>query len=168
VLVDAVLGAGVHVKPYCVITQSRVDDRAELGPFAHLRPESQIEAEAHIGNFVETKKTRVRRGAKANHLAYLGDADVGERANIGAGTIVCNYDGYVKRQTIIGEGAFIGSDSQLVAPVVIGKGSYVGTGTTVTEDVPDEALAIGRARQINKPGYATKLRERLAAKKTKA
>jgi bifunctional UDP-N-acetylglucosamine pyrophosphorylase / glucosamine-1-phosphate N-acetyltransferase len=165
VLVDAVLGAFVNVKPYCVITQSSVDDRAELGPFAHLRPESRIEAEAHIGNFVETKKTRVRRGAKANHLAYLGDADVGERANVGAGTIICNYDGYVKRQTIIGEGAFIGSDSQLVAPVVIGKGSYVGTGTTVTEDVPDNALAIGRVRQVNKLGYATQLRERLAAKK---
>ncbi len=167
VLTDALIGANVEIKPYCVISQSSVGERAQLGPFAHLRPESEIEAEAHIGNFVETKKTRVRRGAKANHLAYLGDADVGERANIGAGTIVCNYDGFVKRQTTIGEGAFIGSDSQLIAPVVIGKNAYVGTGSTITEDVPDDALAIGRARQINKPGYAAKLRERLAAAKKK-
>ena len=167
VLVDAVIGENVEIKPYCVITQSNVGDRAQLGPFAHLRPESEIESEAHIGNFVETKKTRVRRGAKANHLAYLGDADVGERANIGAGTIICNYDGFVKRQTTIGEGAFIGSDSQLIAPVVIGKNAYVGTGSTITEDVPEEALAIGRGRQVNKLGYATKLRERLAAAKKK-
>ncbi|HVR19458.1 MAG TPA: bifunctional UDP-N-acetylglucosamine diphosphorylase/glucosamine-1-phosphate N-acetyltransferase GlmU, partial [Polyangiaceae bacterium] len=139
VVTDSEIGARAIVKPYSVVTQSRVGESAEIGPFAHLRPESDIEAEAHIGNFVETKKTRVRRGAKANHLAYLGDGDIGERANIGAGTIFCNYDGYQKHQTIIGEGAFVGSDSQLVAPVTIGKGAYVGTGTTVTEDVPDEA-----------------------------
>jgi bifunctional UDP-N-acetylglucosamine pyrophosphorylase/glucosamine-1-phosphate N-acetyltransferase len=167
VLTDAEIGAGTTIKPYCVITQSRVGERAELGPFAHLRPESDIEAEAHIGNFVETKKTRVRRGAKANHLSYLGDADVGERANIGAGTIVCNYDGFVKRRTQIGEGAFIGSDAQLVAPVTIGKNAYVATGTSVTEDVPDDALAIGRVRQVNKLGYAKGLREKLAAAKKK-
>lgn len=167
VLTDADVAAGANVKPYCVIVQSSVGERAELGPFAHLRPESVIEAEAHIGNFVETKKTRVRRGAKANHLSYLGDADVGERANIGAGTIVCNYDGFVKRQTTIGEGAFIGSDSQLLAPVSIGKNAYVATGTSVTEDVPDDALAIGRVRQQNKPGYAKQLREKLAAAKKK-
>ncbi len=167
VLIDAVIGADVEIKPYCVVAQSSVGDRAQLGPFAHLRPDSDIESDAHIGNFVETKKTRVRRGAKANHLAYLGDADVGERANIGAGTIICNYDGFVKRQTTIGEGAFIGSDSQLIAPVVIGKNAYVGTGSTITEDVPEEALAIGRGRQVNKLGYAIKLRERLAAAKRK-
>jgi bifunctional UDP-N-acetylglucosamine pyrophosphorylase/glucosamine-1-phosphate N-acetyltransferase len=165
VLVDAQIGENVEIKPYCVIMQSSVGDRAQLGPFAHLRPESVIEAEAHIGNFVETKKTRVRRGAKASHLSYLGDADVGERVNIGAGTIVCNYDGFVKHRTTIGDGAFVGSDSQLIAPVTIGKNAYVGTGTTVTEDVPDDALAIGRARQVNKPGYAARLRERLAATK---
>lgn len=165
VLVDAVIGERVAVKPYSVITQSQVGDGAQIGPFAHLRPDSEIEQDAHIGNFVETKKTRVRRGAKANHLAYLGDADVGERANIGAGTIVCNYDGFAKRQTIIGEGAFIGSDSQLVAPVTIGKNAYVGTGSTINEDVPEDALAIGRARQVTKPGYAKKLREKLAAAK---
>jgi bifunctional UDP-N-acetylglucosamine pyrophosphorylase/glucosamine-1-phosphate N-acetyltransferase len=167
VLVDAQIGENVEIKPYCVIAQSSVGERAQLGPFAHLRPDSEIEADAHIGNFVETKKTRVRRGAKANHLAYLGDADVGERANIGAGTIVCNYDGFVKRLTTIGEGAFIGSDSQLIAPVTIGKNAYVGTGSTITEDVPEDALAIGRARQVNKPGYAAKLREKLAAAKKK-
>jgi bifunctional UDP-N-acetylglucosamine pyrophosphorylase / glucosamine-1-phosphate N-acetyltransferase len=167
VLVDAVVGENAEIKPYCVIMQSSVGDRAQLGPFAHLRPESVIEAEAHVGNFVETKKTRVRRGAKANHLAYLGDTDVGERANVGAGVIVCNYDGFSKRQTTIGEGAFIGSDSQLIAPVVIGKNAYVGTGSTINEDVPEDALAIGRARQVNKPGYAAKLRERLAAAKKK-
>jgi bifunctional UDP-N-acetylglucosamine pyrophosphorylase / glucosamine-1-phosphate N-acetyltransferase len=167
VLTDAIIADGANIKPYCVIVQSSVGERAELGPFAHLRPESVIEAEAHIGNFVETKKTRVRRGAKANHLAYLCDADVGERANIGAGTIVCNYDGFVKRQTIIGEGAFIGSDSQLLAPVNIGKNAYVATGTSVTEDVPEDALAIGRVRQQNKPGYAKALREKLAAAKKK-
>jgi bifunctional UDP-N-acetylglucosamine pyrophosphorylase/glucosamine-1-phosphate N-acetyltransferase len=167
VLIDAVIGENVGIKPYCVIAQSSVGDGAQLGPFAHLRPESVIDAEAHVGNFVETKKTRVRRGAKANHLAYLGDADVGERANIGAGTIICNYDGFVKRQTIIGEGAFIGSDSQLIAPITIGKNAYVGTGSTITEDVPEDALAIGRARQVNKLGYASKLREKLAAAKKK-
>jgi bifunctional UDP-N-acetylglucosamine pyrophosphorylase/glucosamine-1-phosphate N-acetyltransferase len=162
VVTDSEIGARAIVKPYSVITQSRVGEGAEIGPFAHLRPESDVEAEARIGNFVETKKTRVRRGAKANHLAYLGDADIGERANIGAGTIVCNYDGYQKHRTTIGEGAFVGSDSQVIAPVTIGKGAYVGTGTTVTEDVPDEALAIGRTRQTNKLGYAATLKARLA------
>jgi bifunctional UDP-N-acetylglucosamine pyrophosphorylase/glucosamine-1-phosphate N-acetyltransferase len=167
VLTDAVIGRGAEIKPYCVISQSRVGDRAQLGPFAHLRPESEIEADAHIGNFVETKKARVRRGAKANHLAYLGDVDVGERSNIGAGTIVCNYDGFVKRRTQIGEGVFVGSDSQLIAPLSIGKNAYIGTGTTVTQDVPEDALAIGRARQENKLGYAPKLRAKLAAAKPK-
>jgi bifunctional UDP-N-acetylglucosamine pyrophosphorylase/glucosamine-1-phosphate N-acetyltransferase len=165
VLTDAIIDEAAEIKPYCVITQSRVGSGAQLGPFAHLRPESEIEADAHIGNFVETKKTRVRRGAKANHLAYLGDTDVGERANVGAGTIVCNYDGFLKHRTVIGEGAFIGSDSQLVAPVVIGKNANVAAGSTITQDIPDDALAIGRARQENKLGYAAKLRERLAAAK---
>lgn len=165
VVTDSSIGAGTVVKPYSVITQSRVGAGAQIGPFAHLRPDSDIEDEAHIGNFVETKKTRVRRGAKANHLSYLGDGDVGEKANVGAGTIFCNYDGFVKHKTIIGEGAFIGSDSQIVAPVTIGKGAYVATGTTVTKDVPDDALAIGRAKQENKIGYASRLKGRLAAQK---
>jgi len=163
VLTDALIGEGVLIKPYTVVAASSVGDQAQLGPFAHLRPESEIEAEAHIGNFVETKKTRVRRGAKANHLAYLGDGDIGERANIGAGTIFCNYDGFNKHKTTIGADAFIGSDSQLVAPITIGVGAYVATGTTVTMSVPDDALAIGRTKQANKEGYATLLKARLKA-----
>jgi bifunctional UDP-N-acetylglucosamine pyrophosphorylase/glucosamine-1-phosphate N-acetyltransferase len=165
VITDSEIGEQARILPYSVITESKVGHAAQIGPFAHLRPGSAIDEEAHIGNFVETKKTRVRRGAKANHLAYLGDGDVGERANVGAGTIFCNYDGFKKHPTIIGEGAFIGSDSQLVAPVTIGKNAYVATGTTVTSDVPDDALAIGRARQDNKLGYAPRLKARLAAQK---
>jgi len=130
-------------------------------------PAADIEEEAHIGNFVETKKTHVGKGAKANHLAYLGDGEIGAGANVGAGTIFCNYDGFVKHVTVIGEGAFIGSDSQLVAPIRIGNGAYVATGTTVTQDVPDDALAIGRTKQENKLGYASRLKGRLAARKKK-
>jgi bifunctional UDP-N-acetylglucosamine pyrophosphorylase/glucosamine-1-phosphate N-acetyltransferase len=163
VLVNAVVGNDTTVLPYSVMTDSTVGNAAQIGPFSHLRPASIIEDQAHIGNFVETKKTRVRRGAKANHLAYLGDGDVGEKANIGAGTIFCNYDGYRKHLTTIGAGAFIGSDSQIVAPVVVGKGAYVATGTTVTRDVPEDSLAISRTRQENKDGYASRLRGRLAA-----
>ncbi|MGC4092476.1 MAG: bifunctional UDP-N-acetylglucosamine diphosphorylase/glucosamine-1-phosphate N-acetyltransferase GlmU [Polyangiaceae bacterium] len=163
VLDDVVVGENVVIKPYSIMTRSEVGRAAQIGPFSHLRPDSEIGEEAHIGNFVETKKTRVQKGAKANHLAYLGDGDVGPGANVGAGTIFCNYDGFSKHRTVIGEGAFIGSDSQLVAPLAIGKGAYVGTGTTVTQDVPDDALAIGRARQENKLGYASKLRARLKA-----
>jgi bifunctional UDP-N-acetylglucosamine pyrophosphorylase/glucosamine-1-phosphate N-acetyltransferase len=165
VVTDSEIGERALVKPYSVITESRVGSRAQIGPFAHLRPGSEIEEEAHIGNFVETKKTRVRKGAKANHLSYLGDGDVGEGANVGAGTIFCNYDGYQKHLTVIGPGAFIGSDSQIVAPVRIGKGAYVATGTTVTQDVPDDALAISRVRQENKLGYAPRLKARLEAAK---
>lgn len=161
VLTDTLVEAGANVKPYSVCTSSTIGDQAQIGPFSHLRPESRIEAEAHIGNFVETKKTLVRRGAKANHLAYLGDGDIGEGANIGAGTIFCNYDGFRKHKTEIGAGAFIGSDSQIVAPVRVGAGAYVATGTTVTKDVPPDALAIARLRQENKEGYAPRLRARL-------
>jgi bifunctional UDP-N-acetylglucosamine pyrophosphorylase/glucosamine-1-phosphate N-acetyltransferase len=163
VISNSSIGPKAVVKPYSVVTDSRVGEGAQIGPFAHLRPGSEIEQDAHIGNFVETKKTLVRRGAKANHLAYIGDADVGEGANIGAGTIFCNYDGFQKHKTTIGRGAFIGSDSQLVAPVTIGEGAYVATGTTVTMDVPPDALAIARVRQENKPNYASKLKRRLAA-----
>ena len=170
VLDDAQVAAGTIVKPYSVLTSSTVGERAQIGPFSHLRPGSDIREEAHIGNFVETKATIVRRGAKANHLAYLGDGDIGEGANVGAGTIFCNYDGFQKHLTTIGAGAFIGSDSQLVAPITIGVGAYVATGTTVTKDVPDDALAIGRTNQQNKEGYASRLRGRLeaAAKAAKA
>jgi bifunctional UDP-N-acetylglucosamine pyrophosphorylase/glucosamine-1-phosphate N-acetyltransferase len=167
VVTDSELGERTNVKPYSVITVSSVGSGAQIGPFAHLRPGSIIEDDAHIGNFVETKKTRMGKGAKANHLAYLGDGDVGPGANIGAGTIFCNYDGFSKHTTTIGEGAFIGSDSQLVAPITIGKGAYVATGTTVTKDVPDDALAIARVKQETKLGYASRLKSRLAASKKK-
>src|SRR5450432_76916 len=165
VLTDATISDGALIKPYTVITSCRVCEGAHLGSFVHLRPDSEIEADVHIGNFVETKKTRMRRGSKASHLSYLGDGDVGERANIGAGTIFCNYDGYNKHQTTIGADAFIGSDSHMVAPVTVGRNTYVATGTTVTQDVPDEALAIGRSKQSNKEGYAPRLKARFAALK---
>jgi bifunctional UDP-N-acetylglucosamine pyrophosphorylase/glucosamine-1-phosphate N-acetyltransferase len=165
VLTNAEIGETVALKPYSVVTDSIVHARAQIGPFSHLRPESDIGEDAHIGNFVETKKTRIDKGAKANHLAYLGDGFVGEGSNVGAGTIFCNYDGFSKHITRIGKNVFIGSDSQLVAPLTIGDGAYVGTGTTVTKDVPADALAIGRARQENKEGYASRLRGRLKAEK---
>lgn len=168
VLTNAIVGPGVTIKPYSVLTDSSVGARAQIGPFSHLRPKSEIGEEAHIGNFVETKKTRLGRGSKANHLAYLGDGVIGEGANIGAGTIFCNYDGFAKYTTVVGDGAFIGSDSQVVAPVTIGAGAYVGTGTTVTRDVPPDALAVGRARQENKEGYALRLRAKLRAAKDEA
>ncbi len=168
VLTNAVVGEGVALKPYSVVSDSIVRARAQIGPFSHVRPDSDIGEEAHLGNFVETKKTKLEKGAKANHLAYLGDGIVGEGANVGAGTIFCNYDGFSKHTTRIGKGAFIGSDSQLVAPVTIGDGAYVGTGTTVTKDVPADALAIGRAKQENKEGYASRLRSRLKAQKDAA
>lgn len=164
VVTDSEIGEGVHLKPYSIVTESRVERAAQVGPFSQLRPGSVIGPEAHVGNFVETKKAQLGAGAKANHLAYLGDVDVGAGSNIGAGTIVCNYDGFNKWRTTIGERAFIGSDSQLISPVNIGDGAYVGTGTTVTQDVPAEALALGRAQQVNKLGYATVLRERLSKK----
>ena len=166
VLTDAIIDTGATVLPYCVITSSRVGPRARIGPFAHLRPESDIGEEAHVGNFVETKKTVMHARSKANHLAYLGDGEIGEASNVGAGTIFCNYDGFNKHKTTLGRGVFIGSDSQLVAPVTIGDGAYVATGATVTQDVPPDALAIGRARQENKPGYAAKLRIKFGKKAT--
>ncbi|HEY6559238.1 MAG TPA: bifunctional UDP-N-acetylglucosamine diphosphorylase/glucosamine-1-phosphate N-acetyltransferase GlmU [Polyangiaceae bacterium] len=163
VVTDSTIAENAVIKPYSVIVSSQVGAAAQIGPFAHLRPGSEIDEEAHVGNFVETKQTRLRRGAKANHLSYLGDGDVGEKANVGAGTIFCNYDGFQKHRTVIGAGAFIGSDSQLVAPVTVGENAYVATGTTVTQDVPADALALARVRQENKAGYATRLRDRLKA-----
>ena len=141
---------------------------AQVGPFTHLRQASQLGEGARAGNFVEMKKTRFGDGAKANHLAYLGDADVGARSNIGAGVITCNYDGFAKHQTIIGEDVFVGTDSHLIAPVRLGRGSYVATGTTVTRDVPADALAIGRTRQENKAGYGARLRAQLERRAAKA
>lgn len=163
VLTDVTVAASAKLQPYTVATKSTIGERAQIGPFSHLRPESEIHEDAHVGNFVETKKSVLRKGAKANHLAYLGDGDIGEGANIGAGTIFCNYDGFKKHKTEIGPGAFIGSDSQLVAPLKIGAGAYVATGTTVTKDVPEDALAIARVRQENKEGYASRLKARLKA-----
>jgi bifunctional UDP-N-acetylglucosamine pyrophosphorylase / glucosamine-1-phosphate N-acetyltransferase len=168
VVTDSKIGANTVLKPYSIVTGSVIGDWAQIGPFAHLRPGSQIDDKAHIGNFVECKKTRVRRGAKANHLSYLGDGDIGENANVGAGTIFCNYDGFQKHKTTIGAGAFVGSDSQFVAPVTVGKNAYVATATTVTKDVPEDGLAISRTKQENKEGYAKRLRGRLAAAAGKA
>ena len=159
-LIDTKVAANAAVGPHCEAESSSIGARARVGPFSRLRPKSVIEEDARIGNFVETKNTRVGKGAKAQHLAYLGDADIGAGSNVGAGVITCNYDGEAKHPTKIGEGAFIGSDVQLVAPVTVGAGAYVGAGTTVTEDVPDGALAISRVPQTNKPGWA-------ASRKTK-
>jgi bifunctional UDP-N-acetylglucosamine pyrophosphorylase/glucosamine-1-phosphate N-acetyltransferase len=152
-LTDALLGDRVTVRPYCTITASEIASDVILGPFAHIRDGALIEQNARIGNFVEVKKSRVGRGTKSMHLAYIGDATLGEKANIGAGTVTCNYDGEKKNPTIIEDGVFIGSGSMLVAPVRIGKGSYVAAGSTITEDVPPESLALGRARQVNKVGW---------------
>src|ERR1035438_9048735 len=150
VIENCTLGRGVLVRQSCVLAESTVADGAKIGPFAHLRPGSEIGEDAHVGNFVETKKTRLGKGAKANHLTYLGDAEVGERTNIGAGVITCNYDGVHKHKTSIGKDAFIGSDSTLVAPVEVGDGAYVGAGSCITHNVPTGALAVGRARQFIK------------------
>ncbi len=158
VLEDMRLGDNVLVRQGCILTGSVIADGALLGPYAHLRPDSTVGAGAHIGNFVELKKTRMAAGAKANHLAYLGDTEIGAGANIGAGTIVCNYDGVHKHQTSIGEGAFVGSNSVLVSPVTIGAGAYVAAASCITENVPDGALALGRARQVNKEGWVAKQR----------
>jgi bifunctional UDP-N-acetylglucosamine pyrophosphorylase/glucosamine-1-phosphate N-acetyltransferase len=163
VLEDSEVGARAVVKPYSVLTRAKVADGAQIGPMAHLRPGSVIGEEAHVGNFVETKNTVMHRGAKANHLAYLGDSEIGEASNVGAGTIFCNYDGFQKHKTTLGARVFVGSDSQIVAPVTLGDGAYVATGTTVTRDVPPDGLAIGRTPQQNKEGYAARLRGRLKA-----
>ena len=160
VLEHATLGNRVVVRQGCVISQSRIDDGALLGPYAHIRPESEIGEGAHVGNFVETKKIRLGKGSKANHLTYLGDAEIGDGVNVGAGVITCNYDGVSKRKTIIGNGVFVGSDSTLVAPVTLGNGSYVAAGSCITEDVPEDALALGRARQITKEGWAAARRNK--------
>jgi bifunctional UDP-N-acetylglucosamine pyrophosphorylase/glucosamine-1-phosphate N-acetyltransferase len=153
-IIDSVLGDRVTVRPYCMIRACEIRADVILGPFAHLRDGAVIEQNARIGNFVEVKKSRVGRGTKASHLSYLGDAVLGEEVNVGAGTVTCNYDGEKKNPTHIEDGVFVGSGSMLVAPVRIGKGSYVAAGSTITEDVPPESLALGRARQTNKEGWA--------------
>jgi bifunctional UDP-N-acetylglucosamine pyrophosphorylase/glucosamine-1-phosphate N-acetyltransferase len=154
------LGDGVRLKPYCVLTEAEVEAGAELGPFCHLRPRAHIGAGAHIGNFVEVKKSRIGRGSKANHLAYIGDATVGEGVNIGAGAITCNYDGVAKHQTTIGDRAFVGTNASLVAPLTIGEGAHIGAGSVVTKDVPPGALAVERAPQVVKEGWASRRAQR--------
>src|SRR6202011_2381322 len=163
VLTDATLGDDVTVEPHCVVAQSRLDDRVIIGPFARLRPNNHLKADSRIGNFVELKKSTIGEGTKAMHLSYLGDAKIGTKANIGAGTITCNYDGFRKYPTSIGNRVFIGSDSALVAPVRIGDGAYIAAGSTITENVPSDGLGIARGRQVNKPGWAAKKRRELAA-----
>jgi bifunctional UDP-N-acetylglucosamine pyrophosphorylase/glucosamine-1-phosphate N-acetyltransferase len=152
-IVDSEIGDRVQINNFCLLTGATVAGGVSIGPFAHLRPETRVSEGAKIGNFVELKKTSLGPRSKVNHLSYLGDADVGENVNVGAGTITCNYDGRTKSRTIIRDGAFIGSDSQLIAPVTVGKGAYVGAGSSITTDVPDGALAIGRGRQVNVEGW---------------
>ena len=156
---------GVTVRPGCIMDDARVATGAIIGPYSHLRPGSDIGEYAHIGNFVETKKVKLGKGSKANHLTYLGDAEIGSGVNVGAGTITCNYDGVNKHLTRIEDGVFVGSDSTLVAPVTLGAGSYVGAASCITEDVPADALAIGRGKQVNKEGWAKAKREARAAKR---
>jgi len=153
VIESCTLGNDVLIRQSCVLGESTVADGARIGPFAHLRPGSEVGQDAHVGNFVETKKARLGKGAKANHLTYLGDADVGAGSNIGAGVITCNYDGMHKHATRIGQGAFVGSDSTLVAPIEIGDGAYIGAGSCITRNVPSGALAVGRSRQVIKEGW---------------
>ena len=160
VVKDSILGRRVVVKPYCVIESARVGDRAILGPFARLREGTVLAGDVHIGNFVETKKAVLAKGVKANHLTYLGDTTIGERTNVGAGVITCNYDGFTKHPTTIGKDVFVGSDTQLVAPVTVGDGAIVAAGTTVTSDVPAGDLVLSRSPQTNVPQGGVRYRER--------
>jgi len=159
---------GTKIFPQCHLVSSRIGPDAQVGPFARMRPGTDVRARAHVGTFVEMKKTTLHEGAKAPHLSYLGDATIGSGTNIGAGTITCNYDGFGKYETKIGNGVFIGSDTALVAPVRVGDGAYVAAGSVITDNVPPDALAIARGRQANKAGWArAKRRELAAAKSTK-
>ena len=167
VISDSQIADNVLVRNGCIIDQSNISAGALLGPYSHLRPASEIGEGAHVGNFVETKKTRLGKGSKANHLTYLGDSEIGDGVNVGAGTITCNYDGSKKHVTVIEDGAFVGSDSTLVAPVRIGKAAYVAAGSTITNDVPAEALALGRSRQITKEDWVRRRRDALFQPKTR-
>ncbi len=158
---DSQLGDGVLLRNGCVLDRAEIADNAVLGPYAHLRPESRVGKGAHVGTFCETKKVRIGAGSKANHLSYLGDAVIGERVNVGAGTITCNFDGVDKHVTTIEDGAFVGSDSTLVAPVSVGPRAYIAASSCITDNVPGGALALGRSRQITKPGWADERRTRL-------
>jgi bifunctional UDP-N-acetylglucosamine pyrophosphorylase/glucosamine-1-phosphate N-acetyltransferase len=157
---DSIIGNEVTIRSNSVITESKIEEGAIIGPFAHLRPSSEIKKKAKIGNFVEVKKSVIGKGSKANHLSYIGDSFLGEGVNIGAGTIFCNYDGFEKHQTVIGDRVFVGSNVELVAPVKVGNGSLIGAGTTVTKDVPEGALAISRTKQKNIKGWNEKIEHR--------
>jgi bifunctional UDP-N-acetylglucosamine pyrophosphorylase / glucosamine-1-phosphate N-acetyltransferase len=159
------IGDEVEIRAFCHIEGATIGQGATVGPFARIRPRSTIGAGAHVGNFIELKGTEIGVGAKANHVSYLGDATIGAKANIGAGTIVCNYDGLNKTRSLIGAGAFIGSDSVLVSPVTVGEGAYVAAGSVITHDVPSDALAVARAQQVDKPGWAAKFRAKQKSKK---
>jgi bifunctional UDP-N-acetylglucosamine pyrophosphorylase/glucosamine-1-phosphate N-acetyltransferase len=163
VIQNSTLGDGVLVRNGCILDEATIGDGALLGPYAHLRPGSDIGPQAHVGNFVETKKVRLGRGSKANHLTYLGDAIIGAGTNIGAGAITCNYDGVQKHTTTIGDNVFVGSDSTLVAPITLGDGAYVAAGSCITEDVPPDALALGRSRQVTKEGWVAARKARKAS-----
>lgn len=163
VLSDAILGDDVVVEAHCLVADSRLDDRVVIGPFARLRAGNHLKADVRIGNFVELKKSTVGEGTKAMHLSYLGDAKIGAKTNIGAGTITCNYDGFHKHPTRIGSKVFIGSDSALVAPVRVGDGAFIAAGSVITENVPADGLGIGRGRQVNKAGWASRKRRELAS-----
>jgi bifunctional UDP-N-acetylglucosamine pyrophosphorylase/glucosamine-1-phosphate N-acetyltransferase len=158
VLVSTEVGDGTTVLPYSVAADSVIGPRCLVGPFARMRPGTELAEAVELGNFAETKKSRLGPGTKAHHHCYLGDTVIGAKVNVGAGTITCNYDGFAKHQTEIGDGAFIGSDSQLVAPVKVGEGSYVGAGTTLTEDVPPDTLVFSRAPRIVKEGWPSRRR----------
>ncbi len=160
VLANTTVGDGVHIKPYCVIQDSVVGNACQIGPFAHLRPGTNLSDQVKVGNFVEMKKAHLGLGSKASHLSYLGDCELGEGVNVGAGTITCNYDGVNKFKTVLEDGVFIGSDTQLVAPVRVGKGAFVGAGTTVTQDVPAGSLAISRTEQKNIEGWVARKKEK--------
>jgi len=166
IIENSTIGDDVTINPLTVIAASQLERGAVAGPFSRLRPGNYVAENAHVGNFVELKKTRLGAGAKANHLAYLGDAEIGAKANIGAGTITCNYDGTHKHPTRIGAGAFVGSNSTLVAPLEIGDGAYLAAGSVITDPVPADALGVGRAHQVNKKEWASKRRARLAAQPT--
>ncbi len=157
-----VIGKSAQIKAFCHLEGAQVGEGSVVGPFARLRPGTQLHEETKVGNFVEIKNAVVEQGAKVNHLTYIGDAEIGKAANIGAGTITCNYDGMNKHKTVIGANAFIGSNSALVAPVTIGDGAYVASGSVITEDIPSQAMGIGRGRQANKEGYGAQIRERNA------
>ncbi len=165
ILMHTTVGDGSEVKPYSVTEDAVIGPNCHVGPFARLRPGTVLEENVHVGNFVETKKARLRKGTKAGHLAYLGDADIGADCNIGAGTITCNYDGVKKHETVLGSGVFVGSDTQLVAPVRVGDGAFIGAGSTITQDVPAGALALSRTAQSNQEGWAERRRKVLAGLK---